>query len=303
MMNFKAVANVATSRFGRVLLQTNKHSPTILFAAGVVGFGVTVVLASRATLKVDKVLSAHEEGMSAAKSLHETGHQDYSDADYRKDMVTIHTRFLVDLTKLYAPAVVVGLASIAALTSSHVILNRRTVSLMAAYAAVERGFKNYRERVIQELGEDKDREYKHGLIEQEVLEDGDEGGVVKTIKALGEKSYSPYAVMFDERSSSWNREPGYNQVFLQSQQAYANNLLQSRGHVLLNDVYDMLGLPRTKAGCVVGWVLKDTCGQSDGYVDFGVFRHDQYMGMEFVTGNERSVLIDPNVDGVIFDKI
>lgn len=302
-MKLKALANLATRAAGHKMLLAQKHSPTILFAAGVVGFGVTIVLASRATLKVDKVLSAHEEGVAAAKELHSRDLADYTDTDYRKDIAILHTRFVVDLAKMYGPAVVMGIASIAALTSSHVILNRRSVALMAAYAAVEKGFNEYRSRVVADLGEEKDRELRYGLVDQEITETSEDGEVVRTIKALGESKPSMYAVMFDEKSRSWSRDPGYNQVFLQGQQAYANNLLQERGHVLLNDVYDMLGLERTAAGCVVGWILKDTCGQGDGYVDFGVFRHDTYMGMEFVNGNTPSVLLDFNVDGVIYDKI
>ena len=298
-MNLKGIANVLTSKVGRQILIAQKHSPAILLAAGVVGMGATIVLASKATLNLDKIVSKHEEGVHTAKTLHEQGRDDYSDADFRKDMVVIHTQYIVSLAKLYAPAVAMGLASVAALTSGHVVLNRRNTAVMAAYAAVQKGFAEYRKRVVDEHGIEKDQEYRHGLVDKDIYIDDDEGGVVQTIKALGEKKTSGYAVFFDERSSSWTRAPGYNQVFLQAQQNYMNNLLQSRGHVFLNEVYDALGLPRTKAGAVVGWVKN----KGDNFVDFGVFRGDVYMGQEFVNGNERSVLLDFNVDGVIYDQI
>jgi hypothetical protein len=70
--------------------------------------------------------------------------------------------------------------------------------------------------------------------------------------------------------------------------------------VFLNEIHDMLGLERTKAGAVVGWVMG---GDGDERIDFGVFKANEYMGQEFVNGNERSILLDFNVDGVIYDKI
>jgi len=295
----KGIANVLTSKVGRQLLVAQKHSPTILLAAGVVGMGATIVLASRATLKLDKVVSKYEEGVHTAKTLHEQHRDDYTDADFRKDMVVIHTQYIVSLAKLYAPAVAMGLASVAALTSGHVVLNRRNTAVMAAYAALQKGFSEYRRRVVDEHGVEKDQEYRLGLVDKDIYVDDDEGGVVQTIKALGEKKASIYSVFFDERSSSWSRSPGYNQIFLQAQQNYMNDLLNSRGHVFLNEVYDALGLPRTKPGAVVGWIK----GKGDDFVDFGVFRGDTYMGQEFVNGNERSVLLDFNVDGVIWDQI
>lgn len=298
-MKLKMIANALTSKVGRQLLMTQKHSPTILLAAGVVGMGATIVLASRATLKLEKVVTKHEEGVFTARTLHEQNREDYTDNDYRRDMVVIHTQYIVGLAKLYAPAVVMGLASVAALTGGHVILNRRNTAVMAAYAALQKGFVEYRKRVVDQYGDEKDQELRHGLVDKDIYEDDEDGGMVRTIKALGEKKGSIYSVFFDERSTSWSRAPHYNQTFLSAQQNYMNNLLQSRGHVFLNEVYDALGLPRTTPGAVVGWVK----GQGDNFVDFGVFRGDIYMGQEFVNGNERSILLDFNVDGVIYDKI
>ena len=107
---------------------------------------------------------------------------------------------------------------------------------------------------------------------------------------------SIYARFFDETSTNWQRTQGYNQFFIQAQQNYANDLLKSRGHVFLNEVYDMLGLERSKAGAVVGWVK----GNGDNYIDFGVFQGDEWNAMRFVTGDERSILLDFNVDGVVY---
>jgi hypothetical protein len=275
-----------------------------MFVAGAVGVVATVVLASRATLKLEALIDNHELDSTVAQELHDAKRDDYTDLDYKKDRVVIHTRFIVGLAKLYGPAVVMGIASIAALTGSHVVLNRRYMGVTAAYAALEKGYNEYRKRVTEELGEDKDRQFRYGLTDKEIVEEDEHGTKLTTIKGLQHKDVSVYGRFFDESSTSWSREPGYNQIFLRCQQQYMNDLLNARGHVFLNEVFDALGLSRTSAGAVVGWVKPDSCQEDgDGYVDFGIFRGDVFMAQEFVNGNERSILLDFNVDGVIYDKI
>ena len=73
-----------------------------------------------------------------------------------------------------------------------------------------------------------------------------------------------------------------------------NDRLQIYGYVLLNDVYQELGIQRTKEGSIVGWAMTNKSG--DGYVDFGL---DEKINM---TDDERFIL-DFNVDGVIYDYI
>jgi hypothetical protein len=79
-------------------------------------------------------------------------------------------------------------------------------------------------------------------------------------------------------------------------------MLRARGHVFLNDVYDSLGIPRSKAGAVVGWVLNRN-GEGDNFISFGVFDGTTQEIRDFVNGYEGSILLDFNVDGVIYDKI
>lgn len=296
-MKFKALSNIVTSKMGRQLLHVQKHSPTILFAAGVVGVVGTAVLASRATLKLDTVLDkAHEklEQREVARTVEE-----YSETDYQTDGVTIYVQAAVEIAVLYGPAIIVGALSIAALTGSHMILSKRNASLAAAYAVLDQGFRRYRERVVKEFGIEKDREFRFDMQDRTIVVETDEGPVTKTIKQPGTSCDAPYAVVFDATNRNWVKAPGYNQMFLQCQQNYANDKLHAVGHLFLNEVYEMLGFPHTKAGAVVGWVM----GNGDDFVDFGVFEGDRHSGMRFVTGEEPSVWLDFNVDGIIYDKI
>lgn len=297
-MNFSAIKNIVTSKIARQILVTQKHSPTILFGVGVVGMVTTVVIASKATLKLDDTLDTTQEKLALAEEVRGRGQKNYTETDYKKDVAIVYVRSAGTIAKLYAPAFVVGVASVAALSGSHVILTKRNVGLTAAYAVLEKGFAEYRGRVLQDVGADKEREYHYGLVPKEIVEETEEGTVVRTVMGAGPDSSSPYAVWFDEFSKNWSQDPEYNRMFLQAQQNYANHRLHAHGYVLLNDVYTALGIKRSKAGCVVGWVM----GDGDNFVDFNIFGTDSDNRV-FVNRFENAVLLDFNVDGVIYDKI
>ena len=81
-------------------------------------------------------------------------------------------------------------------------------------------------------------------------------------------------------------------------------MLKSRGHLFLNEVYDLLDIPRSKAGQVVGWVYnKNNNVKGDNYVDFNIYDITDKAKRSFVNGYERTILLDFNVDGVIYDLI
>jgi hypothetical protein len=170
---------------------------------------------------------------------------------------------------------------------------------MAAYGALEKGFSEYRARVVDKYGEEQDRDFRYGT-EQVTVVDSETGKKTKVTR-VGPDEPSIYARFFDPVSPSWNKEPEYNMVFLKCQQNYANDLLRSRGHVFLNEVYDMCGIPRSKAGAVVGWLLSEN-GETDNFINFGIFDGREQVVRDFVNGREGAILLDFNVDGVIFDK-
>lgn len=297
-MKLVAIKNALTSNVGRQILHAQKHSPAVLFGIGVVGVVTATALACRATLKLDEVLERHAETMEQIDISVEDGLEGYSEEDAVRDKAIVYLRMAMDVGRLYAPAVLIGISSIAALTGSHIILSRRNVATAAAYAALDRGFREYRDRVREALGAEEEAKLRYGGDDVTVVEETDEGPVTKTVKRASKGSI--YARIFDEGSANWSRDPGYNQMFVRCQQNYANDLLQARGHVFLNEIYDALGLPRCKEGAVVGWLRN---GSGDGHIDFGVFEGDTWSAIRFINGEERSILLDFNVDGVIYDKI
>ena len=238
-----------------------------------------------------------KKNLDMAKTLE---HRDYSERDRSRDISLIYFQSGVKVVKLYAPAIIVGGLSIYALRTSHNILTSRNVALTAAYGALEKGFKEYRARVVDKYGEEEDRNLRYGTREVEIVDP--DTNKKKKVTRVSINDPSIYARFFDPQSASWSKEPEYNLIFLKCQQNYANDLLKSRGHIFLNEVYDLCGLERSKAGAVVGWILSDD-GSTDNFVNFGIFDGENDRARDFVNGFEGSILLDFNVDGVIYDKL
>lgn len=290
---------------GRSGLVIKKYSPEILMTAGVVGIVTTTVMACRATLKVDAVLEKSKETIDKIHYAKENvDSKEYTEKDYKRDMTIAYLHTGADFAKLYGPSVTLGIASIGCMLGAHSIMKKRNVALMAAYKLVEQSFSDYRHRVVEDLGEEKDKQYKYGIKQEthtviEEDEDGKKKKVKKTVEVIDPNVVSQYARFFDEASPQWSKTPEYNLIFLKCQQNYMNDLLKARGHVFLNEVYDALGIPRSQAGAVVGWVL----GQGDDFIDFGIYDLNNESSRDFVNGYERSILLDFNIDGVIYDLI
>ena len=276
-----------TGAFGRTQLQLQKHGPTIGFYGGLAGLGVTTVLACRATLRVQPAVQIFKEDLQCVNEIYNLEDPAQTRREHVRDLTYVYGKFARRAVREFALPVAIGSFSVAALTGSHVVLNRRNVALTGAYASMKEAFDAYRSRVAEEIGADKEENLRYGGSNKAGAKKGEE---------VPKPTYSPYARFFDEYSSNWQKEPEYNKVFLMSNQTYANDLLQSRGHIFLNEIYDMLGLARSREGAVVGWVR----GNGDNFVDFGL---DRESSIRFLQGWERSVLLDFNVDGVIYDLI
>ena len=300
-----------TNKIGLIL---KKNSPKILMGVGIAGSVVSTVLACKATLKVKDILDEKNETVEQIHNCVEDETVDYNEEDKKKDLTILYAQTGVKLAKLYLPSIALGALSIASIISGYKILNKRNVALAAAYTVVDKGFKNYRKNVVERFGEEVDRELRHNIkakqIEEKYIDkDGNEKTRKKKVYEISEdkkpgEGISEYAKFFDEwNTDEHSKDPEYNLMFLRKQQDYANEVLKHQGYLFLNEVYDMLGIPRTQAGQVVGWIYDENNPTGDNYVDFGIYDlHDQQK-RDFVNGLERNILLDFNVDGVIYDKI
>lgn len=307
-----AIVKSAGRAFSKVNIKVQKHSPEILVGLGIVGVVASAVLACKATTKASDIL---EESKEKVHQIHQVASNEsidddmYSEEDKNRDLALVYVQTGVEFVKLYGPAIALGAVSITSILMSHNILRKRNVALAAAYTAIDHSFKDYRKRVIDKFGKEIDRELKYNIkakkIEETVVdEDGKEKKVKSSVDVIeGVEGYSDYARFFDDGCRNWEKDSEYNLMFLRAQQQYANDLLVSRGHLFLNEVYDMLDIPRTKAGQVVGWVYNPENPVGDNYVDFGIYDIRRQENRDFVNGYERSILLDFNVDGNIWDLI
>jgi hypothetical protein len=289
-------------------LLAKEHSPRILFIGGVVGMIGSTVLACHATLKLDEKLTEIENEKKRAYRVKEhvespeyEGDAKYPDDELKRDLTIITVRGVGSIVKLYAPSVLLGAASIAALTKSHSILQERNLAATAAYAVVEGAFSRYRQRVIDRYGEDADRDLRYDSEQVDIL-DEETGKIVGTTRVTGAPG-APYARWFDEESGKWSHDPDINLMCLTNVQRYMNDRLRIKGHVFLNEVYDELGLSHTQAGSLVGWRWNK--GSGDDYIDFGIWDDNtKLVNDDFFNGREGAILLDFNVDpGTIYDRL
>lgn len=318
-MKFNELTTAATRAFHKAGFQLKKHSPEILVVTGVVGTIASAVLACKATTKVNFVL---EETKAKVDIIHdgaekgevksyldngEIGMVPYSEEDSKKDLAIVYAQTGLKLAKLYAPAIILGAVSITSILAGHNILRKRNLALAAAYTAVDTGFKQYRGRVVERFGDKLDKELLYNMkakeIEETIVDEkGKEQTVTKTVEVADPvAAQSPYTYCFDETASGWQRDAEANKFFLLRQQDYANEKLKSRGYMFLNEVLDMVGIPRCRAGQTVGWIYDENNPIGDNYIDFGIFNIHCEANRNFVNGLEKSIWLNFNVDGNILD--
>lgn len=282
---------IVTRLAGRAGLVLSKHAPTILTAAGTAGFIGTTILASKATLKVEETVAEETALLVKVHEAHEAGKLE--DKDAMHDKVILYTRMTTKLAKLYAPALILGVASIVSLATGHGIMLKRNASLAAAYAAVDQAFKTYKKKVESKFGKDAVIDALVSTAEEDLTKNE------LTMEAIAAvDGVSPYGVIFDETNNNWSADEDLSMLHLKCQQQYANDILQTRGHIFLNEVYKMLGFPHTPAGAVTGWVK----GNGDDFVDFNIFE-GTFEGEDEKGRTVTKWALDFNVDGVMYDKI
>lgn len=294
--------------YKKVELKAIKHSPEILAGVGVVGVVGSLVMACKATTKLSDILDESKEQLDKIKEVaaDPAYEEKYSRDDAKKDTTITYVQTAMKVTKLYAPSVILCASSLGCLLASNNILKKRNAALSAAYMTVDKSFKEYRKRVADRFGEEVEKEIRYNIKAEEITkvdEDGNE--VTETVKIMDgtddPNSYSDYARFFDESCAAWQNDAEYNLTFLKAQQQYANDLLKARGRLFLNEVYRMLGIDETKAGQVVGWVYNPDNPTGDNFVDFGIYNMQRERVRAFVNGYEPNILLDFNVDGVIWN--
>lgn len=304
-MNLTLIKTTALTTMHKGAFILKKYSPEILTAVGIVTSVAATVSCGIATGNhLEEVLDTHSSNMWA---LEDDG--DLTDKQKKAGKTKIYLSTIGNIAKIYAPTAILQGVSVACSFGSHKILKDRNVALMAAYTGLSTAYNNYRSRVIEEFGEEKDLKYRAGVVDKVETETVEtKGGKTKELeKVLSiqdvSKNASPYARCFDETNENWHGSADLNLLFLRNMENWLNDKLHIQGHVFLNEVYEALGFEHTTAGAVVGWIFDKNDPTRQNYIDFNIYNLLDPTKRLFINGYEAAVWLDFNVDGLIYDKI
>ena len=317
MHSYKLSSGMAkiTRTIGKFNFAVRKNAPTILLITGGISVIAGIVQACIASTKVEKIVDETKENVEKTKKEVEN----LPENEQIVEVTKARTTGILKIAKLYLPGFICITGGFACIYGSHSIIAKRSATLAAAYAALEKGYSAYRKRVADKYGEEEEHNIRFGIHDEVVEhEDPNNGKLIKeTVHGTSmqnDEMFSEYARFFDESSREFRyisrrtvagiereADTEANIIFLLKVQDECNRILKRRGHLFLNEVYDMLDLKRSVAGQFVGWVYRKNNPNGDNQVDFGLRNANYAPTRRFVNQLESIVLLDFNVDGDIIN--
>ena len=305
---------------GRALLLAKAHAPQIFIGAGIIGFGGTVAATVHATNQTHDILDEREEKIESctrnlAYHVERNEPLEYSREDYEADMKLIKRDTRKKLIRAWVPVGTLGTGSVISVLGGYKILNGRYVATAAAYKTLEAGFDRYRGNVISKFGRDTDKEMLRLKAEElDEIRRREEEDAAKEGKTKRRKpKQTPWEQMgqvmiFDQYSERW--QPCWTGRMALEYLRIKNNqladLLFARKSLFGNDINDVLGLPRTSAGQVVGTIYErgttpikvlDILGLDD-------LTDDEIRDIMACTRNEDiRIPLRPHLSGIVYDQL
>lgn len=214
----------------------SKHSPEILTGIGIAGMITTTVLAVKATPKALRLIDDRKDELGLY---------------YDEKLPTAEALKVV--WKPYIPAVVTGGVSIACLIGASSVNLRRNTALAAAYHLSETALSEYKEKVIETIGEHKEK-----TVRDKIDKDHIEKNPLKSNEVI---------ITGDGDTLCYDHHSGrYFKTSIDKLKKIENELnsrLLREDYISLNDLYDELGLSFTQMGDDLGWHV------SKGLIEFG----------------------------------
>ena len=299
---------------GRIALAwTKTHSPQLLMAGGTVAFGAALYSTGKAAVKAQDILVDHKVNLDHARLIED-----------KKEVRKVYAKTGLEIAKDFAPAAGCAAVAVTCYFASYGILQKRYATLSAAYVALDKSFKLYRQRVIEDQGRDKDTYYLTGVKPKTITEKDPETGekVKRQVVDFGNGVViaNPYAFKFGkyrddgELNPMWCKNQTINRATVLGQIDYLNDLLYNRcildnegrvikrGAVMLNEYRDLLGNCAVTAGAVVGNLFSNGEPGCNGFIS-----EDSIIeGIEIDPENGEEIpciYISPNCDGVIYDLL
>ena len=314
----KYLTDAVTHTAHKVGFWTRRKSPELLIASSILAAMASILLASKATLRAESIVGVSNKKIAKVKEKMNDdnllANNKYSIEQGRKDLVKLYSKLSWELTKLYGPAAITFLMSVASILSSHKVMKGRNLALAAAYTTLENGYRNYRSRVKDKIGEIAENEIYKNIYpdKKKVLVSDGKGGfkeVEEEVKNPHLEPNSDYTYLFDESNPDWTKSGRMNIDFLLVREKFLNMKLKAQGYLFLYDVYDSLGIDagqlgekKLQASRVVGWIYDLNDPTRDNYVSFGLADELGNLteeAMEMVRAGERSVWLEFNPDGDI----
>lgn len=173
---------------------------------------------------------------------------------------------------------------------------KRTGSVIAAYAALKKSYDNYRERVTEKVGEEQEKDIYENL--EDTVQKDESGKKKVHVKKSGclPNTYARYFDKKDSKAAVDNYE--FDMAYIAAHRDIAQALLEANGYLFLNELYELFGYGKSADGQVVGWVYDK---KHPTYIELNptsVLRECED-GPEVL---ESVIMIDPNVQGPIIDK-
>lgn len=301
----KAVGAVTRKLSVKTVMKVRKASPELLLAAGIVVGGAAIVTACIGTKKIveNKTIEKTKNELDDIQKKCNEGKIDKPEK--KTTSLQVYKHFGYEMAKAYGLPLFLFILSVGCILASHGILKNRYISTTLAYKALDEAYKDYRARVREAVGEEKELHLFNGTEEGGetiIIDENGESTSYKENVKIKDKKNSPYEFDFNAKTApgNWEANTDYNLMFLRGVENYLNDLLVSRGHVFVNEALDALGLKRTPEGSVTGWLYGHG---GDDYVDLGFSEYytDEYSDIN--DGYIQNIHLNFNVDGLIWDKI
>jgi hypothetical protein len=211
-----------------------KHSPGILTGLGIAGMVTSTVMAVKATPKALALIE--EEKRRQNKELVEAGHEPTVEKLKVKDVVRV-------TWKCYIPSVASTAVSAVCLIGANTVNVRRNAALAAAYTLSESALKEYQEKVVETIGEKKERTVRDAIAKDHL----EKNPVENTEVILTGKGETLCLDLLSGRYFKSDMEK------LKRAENELNRRMKYENYISLNDLYDEIGLSQTRLGDKLGW--------------------------------------------------
>lgn len=312
-----ALAKQVGPKAGIAVLAAKKGAPEAMLVGGIVSGIISGIMLARAYKKHEEIITPVVEDLSYALEIVEQNENSLLEertaeehdlaretiSEVKTSIPKIYAEIVGRGIRLYGPSVLMGGMSIYMLLTSHGIMRGRNAAAIAAFSLMEKGFNQYRKRVVEEQGADADERYYFGADERVTsieTVDSETGKKIKTKSKAPSIPETPdpkqiYTRVFDEINNRYfSEDRDWNLMFLRAKERQANDKYNLQGFLMLNTVLEWLGYEETWYGALVGWSKK---AEGDDFVDFGLSR-----AINMNDGDNRFIL-DFNVNGSVWGYI